>query len=116
MIAGHFGFAALVKSRERQAPLWALMLATVWLDIVFVPLFPGHDLHQPRFGFGLWRHPWTAAGMELLLVVMGAWLYWRAARAITLEDDRARRRARLVSLLILIGGIVVLGLDFSGIG
>jgi membrane-bound metal-dependent hydrolase YbcI (DUF457 family) len=39
MIAGHFGFAALVKSRERCVPLWALMLATVWLDIVFVPLF-----------------------------------------------------------------------------
>jgi hypothetical protein len=39
MIAGHFGFAALVKARERQAPLWALMLATVWLDVVFVPLF-----------------------------------------------------------------------------
>ena len=39
MIAGHFGFAAIVKSRERQVPLWALMLATVWLDVVFVPLF-----------------------------------------------------------------------------
>jgi membrane-bound metal-dependent hydrolase YbcI (DUF457 family) len=193
MIAGHFGFAALVKSRERQAPLWALMLATVWLDIVFVPLFvagaetitfvgrpggygagiihadythsligaialsvvfglafgwrwgsrtaivlglvsfshwvldllvhradmplfPGHDLKQPLFGFGLWRYPWTAAGMELLLVVMGAWLYWRAARAITLVDDRARQRAGLVCLLVLIGGIVVLGLDVSGIG
>ncbi len=38
MIAGHFGFAALVKSRERQVPIWALMLATVWLDVVFVPL------------------------------------------------------------------------------
>src|ERR1700759_1297468 len=39
MIAGHFGFAAAVKSREPETPLWALMLATVWLDIVFVPLF-----------------------------------------------------------------------------
>ena len=39
MIAGHFGFAAFVKSREQRAPLWALMLATVWLDVVFVPLF-----------------------------------------------------------------------------
>jgi len=39
VIAGHFGFAALVKSRERSTPLWILMLASVWLDIVFVPLF-----------------------------------------------------------------------------
>jgi hypothetical protein len=39
MITGHFGFAAAVKSREPQVPLWALMFATVWLDIVFVPLF-----------------------------------------------------------------------------
>ena len=38
MIAGHFGFAAAVKSGERRVPLWGLMLATVWLDIVFVPL------------------------------------------------------------------------------
>lgn len=39
MIAGHFGFAALVKARERQVPLWALMIATVWLDVIFVPLY-----------------------------------------------------------------------------
>jgi hypothetical protein len=39
VIAGHFGFAAMVKAREPQVPLWALMLATVWLDVVFVPLF-----------------------------------------------------------------------------
>jgi hypothetical protein len=38
VIAGHFGFAAAVKSREPTVPLWALMLATVWLDVVFVPL------------------------------------------------------------------------------
>ncbi len=42
MIAGHFGFAAMVKSRERTAPLWALMLATVWLDVVFIPLLVMH--------------------------------------------------------------------------
>ena len=39
VIAGHFGLAAMVKSRERAVPLWALMLGTVWLDILFVPLF-----------------------------------------------------------------------------
>jgi len=39
VIAGHFGLAAIVKAREPRVPLWSLMLATVWLDIVFVPLF-----------------------------------------------------------------------------
>jgi hypothetical protein len=39
VIAGHFGFAAWVKGSERRTPLWALMLATQWLDVVFVPLF-----------------------------------------------------------------------------
>ena len=57
MIAGHFGFAAIVKSRARQAPLWALMLAAVWLDIVFVPfLLAGIETLEPvagtRGGYG----------------------------------------------------------------
>jgi hypothetical protein len=38
MIAGHFGFASAVKAREREIPLWALMLACQWLDVIFVPL------------------------------------------------------------------------------
>jgi hypothetical protein len=38
MIAGHFGLAAAVKGQEPQMPLWPLMLATVWLDVLFVPL------------------------------------------------------------------------------
>jgi membrane-bound metal-dependent hydrolase YbcI (DUF457 family) len=39
VVTGHFGFAAGVKAKERFVPLWALMLASVWLDILFVPLF-----------------------------------------------------------------------------
>ncbi len=42
MIAGHFGLAAAVKAREPRVPLWALMLATQWLDVVFVPLYLAH--------------------------------------------------------------------------
>ncbi len=38
MMAGHFGLAAGVKSAARTTPLWAMMLATAWLDVVFVPL------------------------------------------------------------------------------
>jgi membrane-bound metal-dependent hydrolase YbcI (DUF457 family) len=39
VIAGHFGFAAAVKAKEPATPLWALMLASQWLDVIFVPLF-----------------------------------------------------------------------------
>ena len=194
MIAGHFGFAALVKARERQAPLWALMLATVWLDVVFVPLYlagietlewvpgthggygagiihadythslvgallisalfgitcglawgrrtglvlalvsfshwlldlvvhrhdmpllPGHGAPQlPKLGFALWQWPWAAACVELALVVLGAGFYWRAARAVSVSAGVQRRRAGLAGALILAGGLLVLGLDVSGI-
>jgi acetyl esterase/lipase len=39
VIAGHFALAAAVRAKERSAPLWALMLASQWLDVVFVLLF-----------------------------------------------------------------------------
>ena len=192
MIAGHFGFAAMVKSRERRTPLWALMLATVWLDIIFVPLLlerietfepvpgthggygtgiihanythsllgalllsailgaaflwrwnqrscivvaliafshwvldlfvhradmpilPGNAGHLPMLGFGLWRYPLAVAAAECELVVAGSWLYWRAARSVTLVAGADRRRAALISILILAAGIGVLALDLTG--
>lgn len=39
MIAGHCGLAAAAKARVQPVPLWALMVASVWLDIIFVTLF-----------------------------------------------------------------------------
>ncbi|MEV6926744.1 permease [Dactylosporangium sp. NPDC051485] len=39
MITGHFGLAAAVRSVERPVPLWGLMIGTVWLDVVFAPLW-----------------------------------------------------------------------------
>jgi hypothetical protein len=39
MLAGHFGLAAIVKSRQPQVPLWALMLGTQLLDVIFVVLY-----------------------------------------------------------------------------
>lgn len=39
MFAGHFGLAAAVKAKSPEVPLWAVMLGTQLLDVVFVPLF-----------------------------------------------------------------------------
>jgi membrane-bound metal-dependent hydrolase YbcI (DUF457 family) len=193
MIAGHFGFAALVKSRERRVPLWALMFATVWLDIVFVPLLlsgaetlkpvhgsqggyglniiyadythsllgalalsailglvfgvrwgrrcavvlalvsfshwlldlithrhdlpllPGNAGRLPRLGFGLWQMPAASILVELMLVVSGAWCYWRAARSVTVTANSGRTTAMISAGLLLTSGIVVLFLDVSGL-
>src|SRR6202012_3008580 len=80
VIAGHFGFAAMVKARERTAPLWALMLATVWLDIVFVPLFVLHiETAEPvtqhaGYGSAIIHADYTHSivGMLILSAALGA--------------------------------------------
>ena len=192
MIAGHFGFAALAKSRETRVPLWSLMLATVWLDILFIPLFlmkietlepipglhggygeniihanythslvgalllslifglifsarwgkrcaivlalisfshwlldlvvhrhdmpilPGNAGNLPLLGFGLWQFRAASAVTELLLVILGAWCYWRAASIITAAAQRGRTRAMITSGLIFVCGVAVLALDVAG--
>ncbi len=192
MIAGHFGFAAIVKSREPRVPLWSLMLATVWLDIIFIPPFvagietlkpvPGlhggygeniihadythsllgalvisalfglmfgvrwgkrcaivlafvsfshwlldlivhrHDMpilpanagNLPRLGFGLWQFKPASAIVELVLVILGALLYWMAARTVTAHAHRGRNRAIMTAALILVCGLTILALDIHG--
>lgn len=53
MFAGHFGFAAAVKSRTPKVPLWALMLSTQLLDVFFVPfLLTGTETMEPVDGAG----------------------------------------------------------------
>ncbi len=90
MIAGHFGFAAIVKSRERSSPLWALMLATVWLDIIFVPLFAAHlETVQPiHAGYGgLIIHAdytHSIVGMVALSAALGAMFLPRLGRRVAM--------------------------------
>lgn len=193
MITGHFGLAAGVKSRATEVPLWALMFATVWLDIVFVPLFlagvetlspapgahagyggaiihadythslvgalllsallgwvssirwgrfsgvviglvsfshwvldlvvhrpdlpilPGNVLDLPRLGFGLWRYPAASAAVELVILIAGAYLYWRAALKVGRNKAKGRNLANISAALILIFGLLVLTLDVTGI-
>ncbi len=194
MIAGHFGLAAGVKARAPAVPLWALMLATVWLDVVFVPLLllgvevleplagsrpgaygeviihadythslvgavllsalfgavaavwygrraggilgavalshwaldllvhrgdmpilPGGAGHLPRLGLGLWRFPGVTAALELAIVVVGAALYWRAARRTARADGALLRRANVCGAGVLAAGVLTLALNVLGL-
>jgi membrane-bound metal-dependent hydrolase YbcI (DUF457 family) len=94
MIAGHFGFAAMVKSREPTAPLWGLMLGAVWLDVVFIPLLLTHvesvQPAHPGYG-GLIIHAdytHSIVGMILISAMLGLAFFprwgWRVAAVIAL--------------------------------
>jgi hypothetical protein len=194
MIAGHFGLAAAIKARERSTPLWALMLATAWLDVIFVPLFiahietiepapgatrsygggiihanythslvgaillaglfgavswriwnrrvglvlglvvfshwvldlvvhrmdlpilPGNTLGLPTLGLGLWQLPNVSGAVELLLVLVGAALYWRAALDVERANLQRSGWANISAGAMVAAGLLVLFLDFTGIG
>lgn len=79
MIAGHFGLAAAVKARAPAAPTWALMLATVWLDVIFVPLLgAGIETMQPfgggdgkAYGTAIIHADWTHSLVGALILAAG---------------------------------------------
>jgi ABC-type polysaccharide/polyol phosphate export permease len=81
-----------------------------------MPILPRNAGNLPRLGFGLWRYPYLSAAVEFALVLLGAYLYWRAAQQTTaFSASSVQRRANLTAFLILFCGILVLVLDFTGI-
>src|ERR671932_744576 len=85
MVAGHFGLAAGVKSQVPAAPLWALMLATQWLDVFFVPLFlmgietiePVNPANPNAYGGGVIHADYTHSLVgAILLSVLAGGLAW----------------------------------------
>jgi hypothetical protein len=94
VIAGHFGLAAGVKAHRPAVPLWALMLATQWLDVVFVPLFLTHVERidvigggQPGYGNGIIHADYThslvgALVLSLVFALPAAWRWGRQAATV----------------------------------
>ena len=84
VITGHYGIAAGAKSLDHRAPLWSLMLATQWLDVVFIPLFLlGIETIEtlPGGGYGTvvihadYTH--SLIGALILSAAFGAIAWWR---------------------------------------
>jgi membrane-bound metal-dependent hydrolase YbcI (DUF457 family) len=91
MIVGHYGLAAGAKSVDRRAPLWSLMLATQWLDVVFIPLFllgieTIETLPQGGYGAVVIHADYTHSliGALVLSATFGAVAWWRWDRRLGL--------------------------------
>jgi membrane-bound metal-dependent hydrolase YbcI (DUF457 family) len=83
MIAGHYGLAAGVKRWAPHLPLWALMLSTFLLDVVFIVfniagieyLTPVDPAHPDSYGNALIHAYYTHSLVgALLIAVIAGWL------------------------------------------
>ena len=102
----------------RSAVVAGLVAGSHWLlDLIVhhadMPILPGNLGNLPRLGFGIWRLPVVSAALEALLVLLGAGLYWRAARAVSIQARRGTLRAAMVAALIAACGLFILYLDVS---
>ncbi len=114
-----FGLVAAVPwGRRVGAVLGAVVFSRWLLDLPMhrgdMPILPGHGTELPRLGFGLWRIPAASALLELAFVLVGARLYWRAARDVTTDVGRGERDARIAAGALLVAGLVTLGLGVMG--
>jgi hypothetical protein len=85
MLAGYFGLAAIVKSRQPQLPLWALMLSAGLLDLLFVILyFAGVESYKvvpgTEGGYRIftadYSHSLVGALVISLVALIIAWVFW----------------------------------------
>ncbi len=83
MFAGHFAVAAAAKSRAPKVPLWALVLSSQLLDVVFVPLLLlGTETIEPigagGYGQNIIHAPFTHSLVGAVALSLAAGLLsWR---------------------------------------
>ena len=87
MITGHFALAAGAKAADPRTPLWSLMVAAVWLDVVFIPLLLlGVERIETAPGGGYGRsvihadYTHSLLGALVLSALFGAVAGWRWGR------------------------------------
>lgn len=78
-----------------------------------MPILPGNAGSPPRHGFGIWTHPAASAALELMLVLMGSLMYWRASKQVSTVAGQPSNSAKLCAGLCAAFGILVLCLDYS---
>jgi len=87
MVAGHFGLAAGIKKIAPRLPLWSLLLATFFLDVVFIffaaggveKIIPVDPANPNAYGGSLIQAYYTHSliGALLISAIAGLFAGWR---------------------------------------
>jgi hypothetical protein len=85
IIAAITGYIAKWIWDKRTGIIIGTIVFSHWiLDLIVhrpdLPILPGNAGNLPLLGFALWNIPAASAMLELLLVIGGAYLYYKAAR------------------------------------
>jgi len=88
-----FIVAAIPWGMRNGIIIGAVVFSHWILDLVVhrgdMPILPGSmNAGLPYLGFGLWQIPWLAALLELVLCVVGAYLYYHAAMRTAVVAER----------------------------
>jgi membrane-bound metal-dependent hydrolase YbcI (DUF457 family) len=87
VLCAAFGAVAWWRWDRRLGLLLGAVAFSHWiLDLIVhrgdMPILPGNAGDLPLLGFGLWRVPIVAIPLEAALLLLGVFLYWRAARSV----------------------------------
>ncbi|HLF75486.1 MAG TPA: hypothetical protein VI524_14110 [Anaerolineales bacterium] len=96
------GIAGLLAGRfwgQRSGYVIAGVVFSHWiLDLLVhrpdLPILPGNLGNLPLLGLGLWQYPAVSAVLELVLVIGGAWFYYRAAMQAGKAADNQKEQTR----------------------
>lgn len=119
LIAGIAGWLGSRLWGKRGGTMIAAVTFSHWiLDLLVhrpdLPILPGNFGNLPLLGFGLWEVPTVSMLIETVLVIGGAYLYYRAATQLATSKDGQRRAltAGVVTGVLLLG---LLAANFLGI-
>lgn len=119
LIAGIAGWLGSRHWGKRGGTMIAAVTFSHWiLDLLVhrpdLPILPGNFGNLPLLGFGLWEVPTVSMLIETVLVIGGAYLYYRAATQLATSKDGQRRAltAGVVTGVLLLG---LLAANFLGI-
>lgn len=114
LIALAAGMLASWAWGPRGGSVIGLVVLSHWfLDLIVhrpdLPILPANAGNLPLLGFGLWNYPLVSAGLELALVLIGAYLYYRSSQQITTDLRGGDRRGRAL-LAAGVTGLLLLSL------
>jgi hypothetical protein len=80
-----------------------------------LPVLPDNLGNLALLGFGLWQAPLASAGLELVLVVAGAYLYYRSAMQLTNSSGATPTSAGALTASGVAAGLLLLVSNLLGL-